>query len=68
MKTTETDQNEINARNALEKRLLAPALSPVVDIIGQLGRKFVLIDNNPEALEVMRQRLAKIPDLEIVEE
>lgn len=34
----------------------------------QLGRKFILVDNNPEALEVMRRRLAKIPDLEIVED
>ena len=34
----------------------------------QLGRKFILIDNNPEALEVMRRRLAKIPGLEIVED
>jgi len=33
----------------------------------QLGRKFILVDNNPEAFEVMRRRLAKIPDLEIVE-
>ncbi len=33
-----------------------------------LGRKFILIDNNLEALEVMRRRLARIADLEIVED
>jgi site-specific DNA-methyltransferase (adenine-specific) len=32
----------------------------------QLGRKFILIDNHPEALEVMAKRLAHIPDLEFV--
>jgi site-specific DNA-methyltransferase (adenine-specific) len=31
----------------------------------QLGRKFILIDNNPEAIEIMRRRLAHVPDLEI---
>ena len=31
-----------------------------------LGRDFLLIDNNPEALEVMRRRLAHVPNLEIV--
>ncbi len=32
-----------------------------------LGRPFILVDNNPEALEVMRQRLAAVPDLQIVQ-
>ena len=32
----------------------------------QLGRKFVLIDNNPEALEVMAKRFAKMPGIEFV--
>lgn len=32
----------------------------------QLGRKFILIDNNPEALEVMQRRLAKVPNVEFV--
>ena len=31
-----------------------------------LGRDFILIDNNLAALEVMRQRLAHVPGLEIV--
>jgi len=31
----------------------------------QLGRKFILIDNNKEAIEVMKRRLAHVPDLEI---
>ncbi|MGH2521078.1 MAG: DNA methyltransferase, partial [Anaerolineales bacterium] len=30
----------------------------------QLGRKFILIDNNPEAFAVMRRRLAHVPGLE----
>jgi site-specific DNA-methyltransferase (adenine-specific) len=30
-----------------------------------LGRDFILIDNNPQALEVMRHRLANVPGLEI---
>ncbi len=32
----------------------------------QLGRKFILIDNNPEALEIMRRRLGSIADLKII--
>lgn len=32
----------------------------------QLGRKFILMDNNPEAIAVMKQRLARVPNLEIV--
>ena len=32
----------------------------------QLGRKFILIDNNPEALEVMAKRFAKMPGIEFV--
>jgi site-specific DNA-methyltransferase (adenine-specific) len=32
----------------------------------QLGRKFILIDNNPEALEVMAKRFAKMPEIEFV--
>jgi site-specific DNA-methyltransferase (adenine-specific) len=31
-----------------------------------LGRDFILIDNNPAALETMRQRLAHVPGLEVV--
>jgi len=31
----------------------------------QLGRKFILIDNNPEAIEVMTRRFAKYPDVAI---
>ena len=31
----------------------------------QLGRQFILIDDNQEALEVMTQRLAQVPDLKI---
>ena len=31
----------------------------------QLGRKFILIDDNPDALEVMQKRLARVRDLEI---
>jgi site-specific DNA-methyltransferase (adenine-specific) len=32
----------------------------------QLGRKFILIDNNLEALEVMAKRFAKMPGIEFV--
>ncbi len=32
----------------------------------QLGRKFILIDNNLEALEVMAERFAKMPGIEFV--
>lgn len=32
----------------------------------QLGRKFILIDNNKPAIEVMKKRLAKIKDLSVV--
>ena len=32
----------------------------------QLGRQFILVDNNPDALEVMKKRLAHIYDLKIV--
>jgi len=32
----------------------------------QLGRKFILIDNNREALEVMAKRFAQAPDVEFV--
>lgn len=32
----------------------------------QLGRKFILIDNNREALEVMAKRFAKMPGIEFV--
>jgi site-specific DNA-methyltransferase (adenine-specific) len=35
------------------------------DAAFQLGRKFILIDDNQEALEVMSQRLAQVPDLKI---
>jgi site-specific DNA-methyltransferase (adenine-specific) len=30
----------------------------------QLGRQFILIDNNPQAIEVMKKRFAALPDLE----
>lgn len=30
-----------------------------------LGRKFILVDNNQEAIEVMKKRLARVPDLKI---
>jgi site-specific DNA-methyltransferase (adenine-specific) len=33
----------------------------------ELGRSFILVDSNPQALAVMRQRLAAVPDLQIVE-
>lgn len=32
----------------------------------ELGRRFILIDNNPEAWQVMRKRLRGIPDVEFV--
>lgn len=32
----------------------------------QLGRQFILMDDNQEALDVMTQRLAKIPDLQFI--
>lgn len=32
----------------------------------QLGRKFILVDSNAEAIEVMRQRLSHIPDVTFV--
>ena len=32
----------------------------------ELGRRFILADNNPQALQVMRQRLTGVPDLTIV--
>lgn len=32
----------------------------------QLGRRFILIDNNEEAIAVMRKRLAHVPDLELI--
>jgi len=32
----------------------------------QLGRKFILIDNNREAVDVMTQRLAHVPDLQFI--
>jgi site-specific DNA-methyltransferase (adenine-specific) len=32
----------------------------------ELGRPFILIDDNPEALEVMLRRLAHVPDLEVI--
>lgn len=30
----------------------------------ELGRRFILVDNNPEAIRVMQQRLKGIPDIE----
>ncbi len=30
----------------------------------ELGRQFILIDNNPQAMQVMAQRFASLPDLE----
>jgi site-specific DNA-methyltransferase (adenine-specific) len=32
----------------------------------ELGRRFLLIDNEPAAIEVMRTRLAHVPDLEVI--
>ncbi len=32
----------------------------------QLGRKFILVDSNPQAVEVMKKRLAYVPDLKLV--
>jgi site-specific DNA-methyltransferase (adenine-specific) len=32
----------------------------------QLGRRFILIDNNRQAIEVMKKRLAHVPDLELI--
>src|SRR3990172_3558543 len=32
----------------------------------QLGRKFTLIDNNPDALEVMAKRFAQIPNVQFI--
>lgn len=32
----------------------------------QLGRKFILMDSNPEAIEVMKQRLSRVPDVRFV--
>ena len=34
------------------------------DAAHQLGRRFLLIDNNPQAHEVMARRLAHVPDIE----
>jgi len=34
----------------------------------EAGRRFLLIDNNPQALEVMRRRFAAVPDIEWVSE
>jgi site-specific DNA-methyltransferase (adenine-specific) len=33
----------------------------------ELGRRFILVDDNPQALAVMRQRLAGVEDLSIIE-
>ncbi|MEK7327839.1 MAG: site-specific DNA-methyltransferase, partial [Chloroflexota bacterium] len=35
------------------------------DAAYQLGRKFILIDNNEEAIKVMKKRLAHVPDLQL---
>ncbi len=32
----------------------------------QLGRRFILIDNNEEAIAVMKNRLAHVPDMELI--
>ncbi len=32
----------------------------------QLRRKFILMDSNPEAMEVMKQRLSRVPDIRFV--
>ena len=29
----------------------------------ELGRKFILVDNNPEALEVMASRFVEVPEI-----
>ena len=33
----------------------------------KLGRQFILVDNNPEAIEVMKRRFAGAPDIEWIE-
>lgn len=30
----------------------------------ELGRRFILVDNNPQAIEVMKRRFATIPSIE----
>jgi len=32
----------------------------------ELGRKFILVDSNPQALEVMQKRLAHVEDLQVI--
>jgi len=32
----------------------------------ELGRNFILVDNNPQAIEVMRERFAAVPDIQFV--
>src|SRR5262249_37808607 len=32
-----------------------------------LGRKFILVDSNPQAIEVMKRRLSSVPDLKIID-
>lgn len=62
---------------ALLKRIIAASSHPgdcVLDFFAgsgttgvaahQLGRRFILIDNNPEAAEVMKKRFATIPEVE----
>jgi site-specific DNA-methyltransferase (adenine-specific) len=61
------------------KRLIAASSNPgdtVLDFFAgsgttgeaahQLGRKFILMDSNPEALEVMKQRLRHVPDVNFI--
>jgi len=33
----------------------------------ELGRRFILVDNNPQAIEVMRKRLSSIPSIEWID-
>jgi site-specific DNA-methyltransferase (adenine-specific) len=33
----------------------------------ELGRRFILVDNNPQAIENMRKRFAELADVEFVE-
>lgn len=60
----------------LLKRIIAASSNPgdtVLDFFAgsgttgeaahQLGRKFILVDSNPEAIEVLQQRLGHVPDV-----
>jgi site-specific DNA-methyltransferase (adenine-specific) len=36
----------------------------VGDVCLELGRRFILVDNNPQAIEVMKKRFANAADIE----